>query len=153
MTGRFIIALMLVATIAGCARVSESRLNPFNWFGRSEKAEVSVNTGENVDPRGLVSQVIALRVEQVPGGAIIRATGLPTRQGYYDGVLLPVGREAANEGVLSYEFRASAPYQQTRVSTQQSREIIVGRFVSEQTLDGVRQIRVSGASNALVVRR
>ena len=153
MTGRIIIALMLVATIAGCARVSESRLNPFNWFGRSEKAEVAVNTGQNVDPRSLVTQVIALRVEQVPGGAIIRATGLPSRQGYFDGVLLPVGREAADGGVRSYEFRASAPYEQTRVSTQQSREIIVGRFVSEQTLDGVRQIRVSSASNALVVRR
>ena len=97
--------------------------------------------------------MVSLRVEQVPGGAIIYATGLPPRQGYFDGELIPVGREAANNGVLNYEFRNSAPFEQTRVSTRQSREVIVGRFVSEQTLNGVRQIRVSGATNALSVRR
>jgi len=152
MTGRIILALMVVATLANCGRVSESRLNPFNWFGRSEKAEV-VTGAPNADPRRLVPQIISLRVEAVPGGAIIRATGLPPRQGFYDGALLPVGGEFAKDGILSYEFRASAPLGQTRTSTQQSREIIVGRFVSDQTLNGVRQIRVSAAGNALVVRR
>ena len=143
-------AVMLVATIAGCARVTESRLNPFNWFGRSENAEVVVATDPNQDPRGLVAQIVTLRVEKVPGGAIIRATGLPPNQGYYDGDLLFV---SAENGVRNYEFRASPPRTQTRVSTQQSREVVVGLFVSEQSLSGVRQIRVSGASNALVVRR
>lgn len=152
MTGRIILALMVVVTVASCSRVAESRLNPFNWFGRSERATV-LTTNPNADPRRLVPQIITLRVEQVPGGAIIRATGLPPRQGYYDGALLPVGREVAVNGVLSYEFRASAPLTQTRTSTQQSREVIVGRFVSDQTLNGVRQIRVSAAGNALVVRR
>jgi len=142
----------VVITVAGCSRVAESRFNPFNWFGRSEKAEV-VTSNPNADPRPLVAQVVSLRVEQVPGGAIIHSTGLPPRQGFYDGVLLPVGREGAVNGVLNYQFRASAPLDQTRVSTQPSREIIVGRFVSEQTLDGVREIRVSAATNALVVRR
>lgn len=152
MTSRIILALMVVFTIASCSRVAESRFNPFNWFGRSEKTEV-VTTNAYADPRPLVAQVVSLRVEQVPGGAIIHSAGLPTRQGYYDGVLLPVGPEGAVNGVLSYQFRASAPLNQTRVSTQPSREIIVGRFVSEQTLAGVREIRVSAAVNALVVRR
>jgi len=142
-------AVVLIATVAGCARVSESRLNPLNWFGRSEKAEVVV-ADPNADPRGLISQIVSLRVEQVPGGAIIRATGLPTKQGYFEGDLLFVSNE---KGVLNYEFRANAPYGQTRVGTQQSREVVVGLFVSEQRLSGVRQIRVSGATNALVVRR
>jgi len=152
MTRRIILMMMVVATVASCARVRESRLNPFNWFGRSQQAEV-VATDPNADPRPLVPQIITLRVEQVPGGAIVRVTGLPPRQGYYDGVLLPVSSEVAENGVLNYEFRASAPLDRTRVSTQRSREIIVGRFVSEQTLDGVRQIRVSAAGNALIVRR
>lgn len=150
--GRIILALLVVGTVAGCARLSESRLNPFNWFGRAEKTTV-VTTAPNADPRPLVPQVIELRVEPVPGGAIVRATGLPSRQGYYDGALLPVGREVAANGVLNYEFRASAPPDPTRVSTQQSREIVVGRFVSAQALEGVRQIRVSAAANALIVRR
>lgn len=152
MTGKFILALVVVAALANCGRVSESRLNPFNWFGRSEKAEI-LTGAPNADPRQLVPQIINLRVEAVPGGAIIRATGLPSRQGYYDGALLPVGGEYAQNGVLNYEFRASAPLDQTRSSTQQSREIIVGRFVSDQALIDVRQIRVSAAGNALIVRR
>ncbi len=152
MTGRIIFALLMVTMVASCSRVAESRLNPFNWFGGSRSAEV-VTANPNADPRRLVSQIVSLRVEQVPGGAIIRATGLPPRQGFYDGALLPVGREVAQNGVLNYEFRASSPNFQTRAGTQQSREVIVGRFVSAQTLEGVRQIRVSGATNALAVRR
>ncbi|MDJ0628839.1 MAG: hypothetical protein QNJ44_11315 [Rhodobacter sp.] len=152
MFGRLIWALVLVATVAGCSRVAESRFNPFNWFGRSEQA-TAVTTNPNADPRPLIGQVIALRVEQVPGGAIVRATGLPNRQGYFDGALVPLNRELPQDGVLSYQFRISAPFQPTRVGTPQSREVLVGRFVSEQTLQGVRQIRVSGAANALAVRR
>ncbi len=152
MSGRIIFTLVLVAMVASCARVSESRLNPLNWFGRSQSAQV-VTADPNADPRRLVDQVLSLRVEQVPGGAIIRAVGLPNRQGYYDAALLPVGREAAQNGVLNYELRASTPIDRTRVGTQQSRELVVGRFVSTQTLDGVSQIRVSGAGNALIVRR
>lgn len=149
MTGRIILALMVVGTLAGCARVAESRFNPLNWFGRSERAQV-VTADPNADPRPLVAQIITLRVEQAPGGAIIRATGLPPIQGYYNGALLPLGSE---DGVLNYEFRASAPPTPTRVSTQQSREVVIGLFVSDQTLAGVRQITVSSASNALAVRR
>ncbi len=152
MTGRLILTLVVVATIAGCARVSESRFNPVNWFGRSERAEV-VTAAPNADPRRLIGQVLTLRVEQVPSGAIIRATGLPNRQGYFDGDLVPVGREVPQNGVLSYEFRISSPTTQTRVGTQTSREVIVGRFVSDQTLEGVTTIRVSSATNALAVRR
>ncbi|MDJ0827748.1 MAG: hypothetical protein QNJ16_19855 [Rhodobacter sp.] len=150
--GRLIVALMLVTTVAACSRVAESRFNPFNWFGRSEQATV-VATNPNADPRPLIAQITSLQVEQVPSGAIIRATGLPNRQGFFDGDLVPLNAEAPQDGVLSYQFRISAPFVRTRVGTPQSREVLVGRFVSEQTLQGVRQIRVSGSANALAVRR
>lgn len=150
MKSRIILTLMVVATLAGCARVSESRLNPLNWFGRSESTNV-VTTAAAVDGRQLVAQVTTLRVEPVPGGAIVRATGLPTNQGFFDGSLVTV--PATQAGVLNFEFRISPPREQTRVSTVQSREVIVGRFVSEQTLAGIRTLRVSGSANALAVRR
>lgn len=146
-------ALAGVATLAGCARVSESRLNPLNWFGKSESAEVVTATQTDTDPRRLVSQVVTLRAEPVPGGAIIRATGLPQIQGYYDGALVPLNGGVPVNGVLNYEFRASAPDVQTRSGPERSREVIVGLFVSDQSLAGVSQIRVSAASNALIVRR
>ncbi|KMW56926.1 hypothetical protein AIOL_001884 [Candidatus Rhodobacter oscarellae] len=149
---QFILALCVAGIVAGCSRISESRLNPFNWFGRSQEAEV-VTTAPDADPRPLVRQIVSLRVEQVPGGAIVRATGLPEQQGYFDGALIPVGREVAENGALNYEFRVNPPFEQTRVSTPRSREVIVGRFVSDQTLAGAQQIRVSAAENALVVRR
>ena len=145
-------ALLLVATTASCGRVAESRLNPMNWFGRSENTVVSAQPVAT-DPRNLVSQVLSLRVEQVPGGAIVHATGLPPRQGFYNGELVQVSRGAESGGVLSFEFRTASPFTTTRVGTQQSREVIVGRFVSQQTLGSVSQIRVTGARNALTVRR
>jgi hypothetical protein len=42
---------------------------------------------------------------------------------------------------------------QTNVGPQVSREVIVGTFLSEQQLAGVRLIQVSGATNALSIRR
>ncbi len=153
MTGKFFTAFLIVAMIAGCARVSESRLNPFNWFGRADREAVVVVVDPYADTRPLVGQVVAMNVERIPGGAIVRATGLPPRQGFYDGELVPLNDEEPEDGILTFEFRAAAPEFQTRVSTQQSREVVVGRFVSDQTLDGVRAIRVVGLANALVSRR
>jgi len=154
MTGRVLITLAVVIAIAGCSRISESRLNPFNWFGRSERvATAPVVPGQGGPHLNLVAQITTLRVERVPGGAIIRATGLPPRQGYYDGALVSVSDGKPENGVLSYQFAINAPQGATRVSTTQSREIVVGRFVSTQHLDGVRQIKVSAAGNALAVRR
>lgn len=147
------LALTCVALLAACGGASESRLNPLNWFGRSQTVEVSSDVARQTDGRSLISQVVALRAEPVPGGAILRATGVPPRQGYFNGELVAINGEGPRNGVLAYEFRIASPGTQTRVGPAQSREVIVGRFVSEQTLQGVRQIRVQGASNALVVRR
>jgi hypothetical protein len=154
MTGKALITLAVLIALAGCARVSESRLNPLNWFGRGHKVEtVVVEPSASIDPRNLVAQVATLRVEQVPGGAIVRATGVAERQGYFDAQLLPVGGEVAVKGVLTYYFKVSPPITQTRVGTARSREIVVGRFVSNQTLQGVKQIRVNARTNALAARR
>ena len=150
MTGRIVILLALVATIAACGRVAESRFNPLNWFGRSEA--VTTNTANPYqDPRPLVSHVSALRLEKVPGGAIIRATGVAERQGYYDGELVQI--DSGEPGVLAFQFRVAPPFGQTRAGPQRSRELIVGLFVSDQALEGVRAVSVSAANNALAARR
>lgn len=146
------VALVCLAVLAQCSRVTESRFNPLNWFGRSQEAEAVV-AEVPTDPRPLVTEIISLRVEQVPGGAIVRAIGVWPRQGYFNGALVPVGAESAEGGVLNYEMRGVPPLEDTPVGTATSREMIVGRFVSTQTLEGAQQIRVSGANNALIVRR
>ena len=149
-------ALMAFALVAGCGGLAESRLNPLNWFGGSESRVVLYPDGgfaEPADRRGLVDQVTSLAVEPVIGGAVIHAAGLPPVQGFWDGELVSTTDMVPENGVLVLEFRIRPPLQPTAVSTERSREVVVGLFVSRQKLDGVREIRVVAARNLRTVRR
>ncbi|MEL7151637.1 MAG: hypothetical protein AAGK71_12935 [Pseudomonadota bacterium] len=153
MTARaLILGLALVLGLSGCARVTESRLNPFNWFGGSEAETAEVPVEVDTDPRPRIAQVTSLRIEPTPTGAIIRATGLPPTQGWYGAVLIPETEDPVN-GEMVFVFRAVPPVDPVRVSTVQSRELSVARSLSQQTLAATRIVRVIGAQNALVARR
>ena len=156
MTRRAIIlTLAMSMTLSGCG-FGESRLNPFNWFRSDPEAETMepVFLQERRDSRPLVAQVTALSIERTPGGAIIRATGLPPQQGWYDAELVNEDRDGQPiNGELIYSFRARPPLAPTRVSTQQSRELTVAVFVSNTTLATTRSIRVTGALNSRAARR
>lgn len=151
-THRVAVLVACALVLTGCARVSESRFNPFNWFGGSRSEERVATVQERSDPRPLVARITALRVERTPSGAIIRATGVPPTQGWYAGELVPEA-DGPVGGVLAYRFRAAPPLESARVSTQQSRELVVAVSVSSITLADTRVIRVIGAGNALVSRR
>ncbi|WP_226780619.1 hypothetical protein [Oceaniglobus trochenteri] len=157
MARTLIATVLILGTLAGCGRVAESRLNPFNWFGSSRSEATLAPEGGygeiDQDLRRLMDQVSALNVEKTPGGAIIRATGLPPEQGYYDGELVSVSDDKPVDGVLEYQFRVRPPLRPNRASTPQSREVVVGLFVTNQALDGVREIRVVAARNTRAVRR
>ena len=115
-TGLLILALVL----AGCGRMRESRLNPFNWFGRSQETTVvatdPIVPGRPGDPRILVAQVTEMEVARHPGGAIVRATGLPPTQGWWDAALVAENNGEPVDGVLTYRFVVDQPLKQTRVS-------------------------------------
>ncbi len=157
MARALIAAVLILGTAVGCGRVAESRLNPFNWFGASTAAPTLAPEGgfavADADQRKMVDQITALRIERTPGGAIIRATGLPQEQGFYDGELVSLTDGEPVNGVLEYQFRIRPPLQRTRVSTTQSREVIVGLFLSNQKLADVREIRVVAQRNARAARR
>lgn len=148
---RRLVVLGLGLTLAGCGGLRESRLNPFNWFRRSEPRETIVLPGEQTDPRGLVETVLSMDVEPIPGGAIVRARGLTPTQGWWNAEL--VGRDVDENGVLVYEFRLLPPVGQTDVNTQRSREIDVAIYISDIKLANVREIVVQGATNARSARR
>lgn len=134
---------------------SGGNLNPLNWF-RSDPADETVETvnfERPVDRRPLVAEITALVIERMPGGAIVRATGLPPEQGWHTAELVRESDDQPADGVLTYAFRAVPPATRTRVSTQQSRELTVARFLSDFDLASIRQIRVVGARNARVARR
>lgn len=132
----------------------ESRLNPLNWFGGAERedvaaAETDAAPGDG-DPRMLVAEVTDLRVESLPSGAVVTATGLPQRQGFWDADLVLVSRE---DGRVTYEFRLFPPPGATAQGTPASREVVTAIDLSVQELAGIREIVVQGAANRLISRR
>lgn len=152
MTRSLILALAVATGLAGCARVADSRLNPFNWFGGSETEEAAAPAEVDTDPRPRVAQVTSLRIEPTPTGAIVRATGLPPTQGWYAAALVPETDGPVN-GEMVYIFRAVPPLERASVSTVQSRELTVARALTALELAETRVVRVVGANNALVARR
>ncbi len=149
------LVLGLGLALAGCAGVRRSKLNPFNWFKKSEPRETIVLPGEQDDPRTLVDTVLSMAVEPIPGGAVVRARGVTPTQGWWDAelVLQKLEDDAANEGVLVFEFRLLPPVGRTDVNTQASREIDVAIYLSDVKLEAVREIVVQGAKNARSARR
>ncbi|MBF9060191.1 hypothetical protein HKCCSP123_13480 [Rhodobacterales bacterium HKCCSP123] len=145
---RVFLSLALVTSLAACGN---SRLNPFNWFGGDRETRVEAVEGATPDDlRGLVSEVVDLSVEPTSQGAIVRATGLPPMQGYWEADLVEVER---TETSIVYEFRVFPPVQATRVSTPQSREVITGTQLSNFELRGIRTVTVIGAQNRRTVSR
>ncbi len=170
------ISLMLVAsmTLGGCAAVRDSRVNPFNWFGNSQSEPVAAVDPEEVNPliptrAGLferqraereryvgrpIDTVSDLVVERVPGGAIVRATGVARVQGLYSVQLTPDNEdELPEDGVLTYRLEGIAPGQQVVGGSTRTRTHTAARKLTDQDLQGVRVIRVVGVQNARTTRR
>lgn len=144
-------ALSLVLFVSACGGWRDSRINPRNWFGGSQQAEPVATVAATSDPRALADQVLSLQVEPMLGGAIVRATGLPPTQGWWDAEL--VAQPVDENGVLVYDFRIFPPLEKTAVSTQFSREVTVAAYLSNTQLEYIRQITVQGAQNARTSRR
>lgn len=147
---RFVV-LGLGLAVAGCAGVRQSKLNPFNWFRKSEPRETIVLPEQQGDPRPLVEAVLSMQVEPIPGGAVVRARGVTPTQGWWEAELVP--QDLDDKGVLVYEFRLLPPKGRADVNTQVSREIDVAIFISDVKLENVREIVVQGATNARSARR
>jgi len=146
---RLTVAVVALTALTACGGFS-GKLNPFNWFKRSAPVAV-VQTDAAADPRPLVAEVIAMQVESYPGGAIVRATGLPPTQGYWSAELVP--RPVDEKGTLVLEFHVFPPVGAAAVVNQQSREITVAYNLSDIKLQQINEIVVQGGSNARSSRR
>ncbi|CAM4155611.1 hypothetical protein [Palleronia rufa] len=146
--GRVLIGLLCTAALAGCGPLGGN-----GPFGRSsDLAAPSPAPLDGVaDARPPIDRVETLTVMQTPTGAVIRATGIAPAQGAWNGALIPSPQRAP--GVLAYTFRAIPPETPGAVSTPRSREVTVAVSVPNRQLAGIREIRVSGASNARSVQR
>ena len=174
---RISLSVLLVASLAlgACGIVRDSALNPTNWFGRSTSEPIVESTdAKPVNPliptkSGIFTrpgkdelgyagkpfdEVIDLKIERIPGGAIIRATGRADRQGIYAVQLTPIIEdETPINGVLTYRLEGITPEKPTAVGTAPTREVTAARQLTNQALRGVSSIRVEGLRNARVARR
>ncbi len=143
---------------AGCA----SRMNPVHWFGgHHEKAAPTLAPKDgypvNIDPRPLVDRIAAVHVDKTPEGIIVTATALPPTQGYWSAELVPTARTyddkpAAENGVMTLDYRIMPPRTGQPVGSKKSREITAAFFLSNQTLASVKKIVVNASQNQLSAR-
>lgn len=154
-----LIAIMALSlTLSACGGIRDSRINPFNWFGRSE-ARTSSSREESQkfvrpeDWRPLVDQVTSMSVEQIPEGAILRATGLPSTQGHWGAELVRYEGQGIADGVLVFDFRLAPPPYRANAGTEYSREVVVATRLTLNDLAGVSRIIVRGQRTERSVRR
>lgn len=141
-----------VMFVSGCATVRESRVNPLNWFGRSEAAApVAGQPRAKVDDRLQIAEVTALSLEQTNSGAILKVTGLPPTQGWYKAEL--VAEPTETEGEVVYRFYIEKPEGTERVGSPHSREITAALFLNEFRLAEISTITVTGMTNSRSIRR
>ena len=125
-----------------------------NIFGRRNRAEQQVGKAASSDGRTLAAVIKDARIERTRDGGIVRARAVMPRQGYYDAKLVSDDAFRPDEnGVLTLEFRAKEPQFNTFTSTERSREIDVGVFLSNQKLAVIRSIRIVGRQNQVTLRR
>ncbi|MGP6088335.1 hypothetical protein [Antarctobacter jejuensis] len=162
------VLLLSAFVLSSCGSVAESRLNPLNWFGRSESRPVQVaedgtnplipsrrssifRAEQGADylgwPLGEISDLV---VERRPGGAIIRATAVADYQGAYDLKLVKVPEESTG-GMLTYAFKGVQP--QRARGTVASRTHTAAVWLTDNQLLGIRTVQVRGARNVRSVRR
>ncbi len=144
---RALLVLLLCTAVAACG----SRLNPFNWFAGEREERITITEAERpADPRPLVAEVTALSVEPTTSGAILRATALAERQGYWQPALIEVSR---GEGEIVYEFRAASPPAGGATGPAPTREILAATTLGRDDLEGLRSVTVLGRTNRRTVSR
>jgi hypothetical protein len=145
------ILLIVMLSLSGCAKIAASKFNPLNWFGPARPAATMTLYVPPAENRLLVAQVLTMKVERNANGAIVRATGLPTSQGWWEAELVTLAQDDPTKIVL--EFRLYPPVVPAPAGTQASREVTVALALSTVKLDGVRSIEVRGETNALTSKR
>jgi hypothetical protein len=151
---RKILALCAILTISGCSTNGGNyweTLYPSNWFGgnKDESSSIAPRGGYNdvQDRRPVVGQIVKVDLERTSYGLILEATASLPNQGYYVASLVQSGEARSDQ--LVFEFRAVPPRTITTVGSPQQRELSAAVFLSDQTIRGIREIVVIGATNRL----
>lgn len=161
MTRQLIISGIVFSLLASCSSVSQSKINPLNWFGPSEPAPAGIQVlptlapqngyADFVDTRQLIAAVSDVTISKTSTGAIITATGHTPSLGYFDAQLVPVSASTARDLVL--EFRVRAPSSNVGTGSAKQRELIAARSISTGQLNALTSVTVHAANGARTTRR
>lgn len=166
--------LISAVSLSACGAIGETDVNPINWFGKGRVSKAVSEQSEPTNPliaeakgglfkmkrdRGAIylgtpiDQVTNLVIERVPGGAIIRATGLTAVQGVFQVQLTPTTEdEKPVNGVLTYRLEGIRPPSARAVGSMLTRTVVAARALTDQELSDVRTIRVEATRNAQTSR-
>lgn len=166
MRRQIIISGLVLSVLTGCSGLSQSRLNPLNWFGKSQPI-AHFDAGNQaiilptlaprngypvlIETRPLTPNIATLRIEKTSTGAIITASSDLPSIGYFDAELVPVGD--VENGVLTLEFRLRTPTSPRQTGTAAQRRVTVARSISRIELQSISRIIVHSASGSRQVRR
>jgi hypothetical protein len=169
--------LISVLAVSACGTLRDSAVNPSNWFGKSRTSQTPIEQPANTNPLILggkqktgifakkrardaiyqgqpIDQVTNLIIEQVPGGAVIRATGVTAVQGVYAIQLTPATEDNTPvDGVLTYRFEGIRPARPQGTGSTHTRTVVAALALTDQQLQGVNTIRVQAARNVQTSRR
>lgn len=162
--------LAMVATLAlsGCGGVgSDSGLNPFKWFGasgRTAPASLAPKGGyAEADLRQPVANLLSARWEPLSEGRLLVVTGLASSSGWWDVALVPetaqpAGRLRADaDGILRLHLVGNPPPADSvaaRTPALPGRDTLTAALaLNHAVLDSATQVVVSGAGNAVTLRR
>lgn len=138
----------VLAVAAACSRPDQTTLAPEGGYPIPF-----------TDSRPLVSDVTGVTLDQTPGGAILRVTGVTTTQGWWD---VGLRREVASDdtqGERRYVLRGWPPVNAEGVPVPAPtgpsalREVDAAIFLSDSDLQGLRRITVSGTNTSRTLRR
>ena len=154
--------LAAAVLLSGCAGARDSRLNPVNWFGAGASApapaEATTDGNPLIPERGAfarpeatyegaaIARVTDVALERMPGGVVLRATGVAERQGPYDVRLTPV--ETGEADVRVFRFERRLPRQRTPTGPERTRTVTAAVHLDDLELEGVRRLRVLAADTA-----
>lgn len=158
--------LVLALGLAGCGYVRDSAINPANWFGRGQVTEVEAEGTRNpllprlsafsrrpeVYPGDAIGQVTAMGIDRLPGGAVVRVTGISDRQGPYEARVVK-DEDASTPDTLVYTFEVVTPRRAPATGSVASRTVTAAVYLDLDALEGVRRITVRGARNEASSRR
>ena len=154
--------------LAGCSGLRDSKVNPANWFGKNKAGRVATAPGQPASENPLiptstsifkrdkreiyigtaVDNVVAMSVEPLPSGAIIRVTGVSRQQGAYDVRLTSDNNDEPVDGILRLKLEAVQPID-TPQGSQSARTVQVGKFISSDDIENTNVIQIIGGQNVI----